>query len=143
MSSTEPTMRYGFHWPKRVMSAPTPMDDSRRPAIIGIVMRPASVGVAPRASCMYWLRKTDAPNIAMPVAMDAMTESVKVRLRNSPSGMSGSFERSSTRMNSAAAMTDPPTMRTVSMLTHSNESPARVTQMSRSETATESRTMPR
>ena len=50
---TEPTMRYGFQRPKRVMSAPTPIDDSSRPAIIGIVMRPAWVGVAPRASCMY------------------------------------------------------------------------------------------
>ena len=59
-------------------------------------MRPASVGVAPRASCMYWLRKTEAPNIAMPVAIDAITESVKVRLRNRPSGMSGSLTRSST-----------------------------------------------
>ena len=92
---------------------------------------------------MYWLRKTDAPNIAMPVAIDAMTESVKVRSRNRLSGMSGSFERSSTRMNRAVAMSDPPTMRTVWMLAHSKESPARVTQMSRSETPTESRTMPR
>ena len=55
-------------------------------------MRPASVGVAPRASCMYWLRNTEAPNIAMPVAIDAMTASVNVRLRNSESGMSGSFD---------------------------------------------------
>ena len=36
------------------------------PAIIGIVRRPDSVGVAPRASCMYWLRNTAVPNMATP-----------------------------------------------------------------------------
>ena len=55
-------------------------------------MRPASVGVAPRAICMYWLRNTDAPNIAMPVAIEAITARVKVRLRNIESGMSGSLD---------------------------------------------------
>ena len=99
------------------MSAPTPIEASSSPAIIGIVMRPASVGVAPRASCMNWLRNTDAPNIAMPVAIDAITASVKVRLRNSESGMSGSFERISTTMNRIVARMAPPTMRMVSRLT--------------------------
>ena len=106
-------------------------------------MMPASVGVAPRASCMYWPRKTDAPNIAMPVAIDAMTARVKVRFLNSVSGMSGSLTRSSTMMNRIVARIAPPTMRTVSVLHHSNESPAMVTQMSSSETAAESSTMPR
>ncbi len=101
------------------------------------------MGVAPRASCMYWLRKTDAPNIAMPVAMEATTARVKVRLRNSDSGTSGSGARSSFMMNSTAASSAPPTMRAVLRLHHSKESPASVTQMSSSETAADSRTMPR
>ena len=125
------------------MSAPTPIEESSRPAIIGIVMRPASVGVAPRASCMYWLRNTDAPNIAMPVAIEAITARVKVRLRNIESGMSGSLARSSVTMNRIVPRIAPPTMRIVWMLHHSNESPASVTQISSSETATERSTMPR
>ena len=52
-------------------------------------------------------------------AIDAMTESVNVRLRNSESGMSGSFERSSTITNRMPARTAPPTMRTVVRLHHS------------------------
>ena len=132
----EPTMRYGFHLPKRVMSAPTPIDDSSRPAIIGIVMRPASVGVAPRASCMYWLRKTDAPNIAMPVAIDAMTDeregAVAEQRERDERLLRAQLDDDEQRPSRGRA---PPTMRTVSMLHHSNESPARVTQMSRSETA--------
>ncbi len=106
-------------------------------------MRPAWVGVAPRASCMYWLRKTDAPNIAIPVAMDATTASVKVRFLNSVSGISGFLTRSSVMMNRIVARIAPPTMRIVWVLHQSNESPASVTQMSRSETADESRTMPK
>ncbi len=65
---------------------------------------------------MYWLRNTDVPNIAMPIEIDAMTASVKVRLRNIVRGMSGSFERSSTITNSTAASSAPPTMRMVSVL---------------------------
>ena len=139
--------------PYFVTRAPTPIDESRRPPIIGIVMRPASVGVAPRASCMYWLRKTDAPNIAMPVAIEAMTDSVKVRLRKRLSGMRGSAERSSTTMNSTVARMEPPTMRIVFRLHQSllfarsaqspvTVVPAFVTQISSSETATERSTMP-
>ena len=138
-----PTTRYGFQWPKRVISAPTPTDDSRSPAIIGIVMRPASVGVAPRAICMYWPRKTDAPNIAMPVAIEATTARVKVRSRKRVSGTSGSLVRSSTTTNSTAATRAPPTMRMVSVPHQSKLEPALVTQMSSSETAVDSSTMPR
>ena len=117
-------------------------------------MRPASVGVAPRASCMYWLRNTDAPNIAMPVAIEAMTDRVKVRLRKSVRGMRGSFERSSTMTKRIAASSEPPTISTVDRLHQSllfatsPQSPpfvvpAFVTQMSSSDTETESSTMPR
>ena len=106
-------------------------------------MRPASVGVAPRAICMYWLRKTDVPNIATPVAIEAMTARVKVRFLNSVSGMSGSFERSSVTMNRMMPTSAPPTMRIVSMLHQSKAVPALVTQMRSSDTETDSSTMPR
>ena len=84
-----------FHLPNRLIRLPTIVDDSSRPTIIGRVSRPDSVGVAPRASCMYWPRKTDVPNIATPTEMEAMTASVKVRFLNIASGMIGSFTTSS------------------------------------------------
>ena len=125
------------------MSAPTTMDARSSPAIIGMVMTPASVGVAPRAICMYWLRKTEVPNIARPVAIEAIVARVKVASRKRVSGTSGSDERSSTTTNRIAARTAPPTMRSVSVLAQSNVRPALVTQISSSDTAVESSTIPR
>ncbi len=84
-----------------------------------------------------------APNIAMPVAIDARTESVKVRSRNSVSGTRGSGERSSTMTNAITPRMPPPTMRRVSMLHQSKLDPARVTQIRSEETDAASSTMPR
>ena len=72
-----------FHLPVRLTMFPKNADDSSSPPIMGIVSRPDWVGVAPRASCMYWLRNTEVPNMATPIEMLAMTESVKVRFLNS------------------------------------------------------------
>src|SRR5690606_20900690 len=96
------------------MSAPMIIDDSSRPAIIGMVMTPAIVGVAPRDSCMYWLRNTDEPNIARPVAIEAITESVKVLLRNRLSGISGSRDVISTMMKMTGATIAPTARRRLS-----------------------------
>ena len=81
-----------FHLPRRLTRAPITVEEISTPAIIGMVSRPDSVGVAPRASCMYWLRNTAVPNMATPTEIDAMTESVNVRFLNRPSGMTGSFD---------------------------------------------------
>ena len=52
----------------RVTSRPTSVEATSSPATIGIVRSPDSVGVRPRAICMYWERKTVVPNSAMPTA---------------------------------------------------------------------------
>ena len=61
-----------FHLPRRLTRAPITVEEMSTPAIIGMVSRPDSVGVAPRASCMYWLRNTAVPNIATPTEIDAI-----------------------------------------------------------------------
>src|SRR3954449_6727704 len=66
------------------------VDAAKRPATIGIVSRPDSVGDLPRAICMYCVRKTVVPNIAMPTATLAITASTTSRSRNRRSGTSGS-----------------------------------------------------
>src|SRR6218665_2085326 len=111
--------------------------------IIGMVIRPDSVGVAPRASWKYWARNTEVANIDTPIAIEAMTERVKVRLRNSDIGTIGSFTKNSTVMNAAIAR---PAMTASMMLVaefHSNWLPPIETQISRVETPTASRTMPK
>ena len=56
MTATMPPTSQRFHTPVRVMRPPITVEDTSRPRIIGMVMRPTWVGVAPRASCMYWAR---------------------------------------------------------------------------------------
>src|SRR6478736_803901 len=113
------------------------------PMIIGIVMRPDSVGVAPRASWKYWARNTEVANIETPIAIDAMTESVKVRLRNSDIGTIGSLTKNSTVMN--AAMATPAMTASMMLVDESlwNWPPPIETQMRRVETPTASSTMPK
>ncbi len=132
-----------FHLPRRLTRAPITVEEMSTPAIIGMVSRPDSVGVAPRASCMYWLRNTAVPNIATPTEIDAITESVKVRFLNRPSGMTGSFTRSSTITAIRSSRAAPPTMRRLGTEIHSKSLPAKVTQSSSSETPAEMSTMPR
>ena len=71
--------------------------------IIGMVMRPDSVGVAPRASWKYWARNTEVTNIETPTAIEAMTDSVNVRLANSDIGTIGSATKNSTTTNAMIA----------------------------------------
>lgn len=125
--STAPQIMNALYLPVREMIAPEIVDDSSTPAIIGIVMRPDSVGVLPRASCMYWLRNTDVPNIAMPTATLATTDSTSVRLRNSPSGMIGSSTRDSTHSAAASVTTEAPSIAKVCHDAQANLSPANVT----------------
>src|SRR5690606_4210827 len=111
--------------------------------IIGMVMRPDSVGVAPRAIWKYWARKTDVANIETPIAIEAMTESVKVRLRKSDIGTIGSFTKNSTVMKALIAS---PAMTASTMLVEESQSnwlPPIDTQISSVETPTASSTMPK
>ncbi len=65
-------------------------DPARRASRRGTARRPSGSsagrtrsGDLPRAICMYWLRKTVVPNIAMPTATLAITASTTVRSRKS------------------------------------------------------------
>ena len=107
-----------------------------------MVIRPDMVGLAPRLIWKYWLRKTEAPNIATPTAMLATTARVMVRLRNSRSGMIGSLARYSTRTASTPRATAPVTMTALCQESQSYLSPARVTQISSSDTAAVIRVAP-
>lgn len=102
------------------------------PTIIGIVRRPDSVGVLPRATCMYWLRNTAVPNIATPTATEATTARTNVRFLKRCSGMSGSGVTRSTSTAPTSASTAPPTIANVCHESHSKFCPANVTH-SRSE----------
>ena len=113
-----------------------------RPAIIGMVIRPDWVALAPRASCMYWARNTEVPNIDTPTEIEAMTERVKVRFLNIVSGMIGSAALNSTMTNAIRAATAPPTIQAEVAEAQSKFLPAMETQISSSETPAESSTMP-
>ena len=80
----------------RVTRRPIAIEAHNKPTTIGIESRPDSVGDMPRAICMYWLRKTVVPNIAMPTATPAITARTTLRSPNSRSGTSGSRTRRST-----------------------------------------------
>ncbi len=112
------------------------------PAIIGMVISPDWVALAPRASCMYWARNTEVPNIDTPTEIEAMTERVKVRFLNIVNGMIGSEALNSTITKAAREATAPPTIHAVVAEAHSKSLPARETQISSDETPAESRTMP-
>lgn len=70
------------------------MDASSEPMTIGKIMSPDSVGLYPLASCMYCARKTDAPNCAIPMGMEAITVRAKVLSLKKCSGISGSLLQS-------------------------------------------------
>ena len=106
-----------------------------RPTTIGIVSRPDSVGDLPRAICMYWLRKTVVPNIAMPTATLAITASTTVRSPNSRSGIER-LARAALDQHGAASRSRcrRPTSAAVCQESQSNCWPASETQISRLET---------
>ena len=56
MTKTMPPTSHRFHRPVRVMTRPLMMLETSRPPTIAIDIRPASVGLIPRASWKYWLR---------------------------------------------------------------------------------------
>ena len=56
MTATMPPTRYFFQWPVSEMILPVTMLETRSPPTIAIDIRPAWVGVMPRASWKYWLR---------------------------------------------------------------------------------------
>lgn len=118
------------------MSCPIRVDATNVPTIIGMVSRPDSVAVLPRATCMYWLRKTAVPNIATPTATLARTARTNVRFLNRCSGMMGSTALFSTRTAATRASSDPITMTALCHETHSKLLPANVTHSSRVETPT-------
>ena len=129
-----PTTSQAFHLPVRVMTWPEMVEERNSPAIIGIVITPAIVGDLSRASWKYWLKKIVPENIATPTKSEASEESVIVRLAKSRSGMIGSLARDSTRTKVSRSSTEPPTMAAVSQEAQSYLSPAKVTQISSSET---------
>ena len=56
MTSTMPPTRNRFQRPVAVMIRPERMLETSRPPTIAIDIRPALVGLMPRASWKYWLR---------------------------------------------------------------------------------------
>ena len=87
-----------FHLPNLLMSAPMRIEAPIWPTIMGIVMRPDSVGEAPRASWKYCARNTLVANIATPIETEAITASVKVRFLKSVIGTIGSGTKNSVMM---------------------------------------------
>ncbi|GAB3883761.1 hypothetical protein GCM10027612_16390 [Microbispora bryophytorum subsp. camponoti] len=130
-----PETRKTFQWPVRVMICPETVEEIARPRIIGSVIRPATVGVSPRASWKYWLRKVVPPNIATPTSTLATTLRLTVRILNRRSGTMGSLTLDSTRRKSIARTTAPPTIAPVCHDSQSYLLPAKETQISSSETA--------
>jgi len=118
------------------------VDAPKRPITIGIVSRPDSVGDLPRAICMYWLRKTVVPNIAMPTATLAITARTIVRSRKRCSGTSGSLARRSAATAAVSSASPAATRAADGQETQSNCWPARETQISREETPEAIRTTP-
>ena len=110
------------------------VEATNRPTTIGIDSSPASVGDLPRAICMYWLRKTVVPNMAMPTATLATTASTTVWSRNRRSGTSGSRTRRSTATAAAHRPAPSSTSAAVCHDAHANSWPASETQISRLET---------
>ncbi len=135
VTSTAPASSQAFQRPVRVMTWPETVDETNRPAIIGMVRTPDMVGDLPRASWKYWLKKMVPANIATPTKSEASEARVIVRLRNSRSGMIGSLAFASARTNSASRATVPPTIAYVCQDTQSYLSPAKVTQISNRQTA--------
>ena len=127
----------GWRWcffigaPIAVISRPETIDDSRTPAIIGMVSRPASVGLYPRPIWKYWPRKTAPPNIAMPTARLPRMASAVVRSRMIPSGTTGSAARDSTRTASASSTTETPTRTKVCQESQAKELSTKEIQISR------------
>ncbi len=142
MTSTPPLTSHAFQRPVRVMNWPETVEETNRPPIIGIVMTPDIVGDLSRASWKYWLKKTVPLNMATPTNSEASDASEMVRLRNSRSGMIGSAALASASTNSRPRTTEPPTITPVCHDIQSYLSPAKVTQISSSETAAEIRSAP-
>ena len=101
------------------------------------------MGVAPRASCMYWARNTEVPNIETPTEMLATTASVNVRFLNMDSGMIGSGDLNSTSTAAISRTAEPATIRKDARDAQPNWLPARVTQIISSDTPPAIRTAPR
>ncbi len=134
VSSVAPRSIQRLYTPVRLTIRPIVIEAPNRPTTIGMVSRPDSVGDIPRAICMYWVRKTVVPNIAMPTATLAITASTTVRSANSRSGMIGSRTRRST---STAASRSPAPASTSAAVCHEAHAycwPASETQISRAET---------
>src|SRR5438132_4169054 len=92
------------------MSWPVTTEPRKLPAIIGSVSRPASVGVAPRATWKYWPMNDDDAYIETPTAAEAMMLSAVVRSATILSGMIGCATFDSTMMSRMIPTSEPPTI---------------------------------
>lgn len=142
LTSTPPAISQAFQRPVRVMTCPETVEETNRPAIIGMVRTPDMVGDLSRAGWKYWLKKMVPANIATPTKSEASEASVIVRLRNSRSGMSGSLALASTSTKTTSSASVPPTIAYVCQDTQSYLSPAKVTQISSRQTAAVMRKAP-
>ena len=77
---------------------------------MGSVSRPASVGVAPRATWKYWPRNVEEPNMPTPTATEARIARAVVRSEMIFSGMMGWATLDSTSTSRPSSTTPPPTM---------------------------------
>ncbi len=118
VSSTPPETIQAFHRPVLVITRPERVEETKSPAIIGIVRIPDIVGDSPRANWKNWLKNTVPENIAMPTNSEAAEARVMVLLRNRRSGMIGSLARDSTRTKSRPSATAPPVIAQVCQETH-------------------------
>ncbi len=117
------------------MIRPDTSEEMNSPRISGVVLNPAWVGLSPRLIWKYWLRKTVAPNSAIPTKRLATTAREMLRCLNKPSGMTGSAARDSTRTASAPITMAPSTMAIVCQDHQSKLLPANDTQISSNDTA--------
>ena len=85
-----------------------PVEETSRPAISGMVSRPACGGRVAAGDLEVLARKVVPPNIAMPTAALATMTRAAVRLRRTLSGTSGSGHLSSTTTARASGTAVPP-----------------------------------
>ena len=110
------------------------MLENSSPPTMAMVIRPAWVGLMPRAIWKYCDKKTGDPNIATPTMIEANVARLVVRSRKSRIGMIGSFTESSVTTAATSSATPRPTIQAVVPDAQPKCEPARDTQISSTET---------
>lgn len=102
-----PRIGNSLYLPVRVIRMPDAIDVPSSPTIIGSISKPDSAAEVPDDIWRNVGTKPIAANMPMPRVSPIAVALTKIGLRNSDSGMIGSFARDSTKTNSAAATSRP------------------------------------